>query len=92
MQDRKKTLLDSLLVEPKKTSFDYGAMISRPVTQDLLKAVKPDGFPLPHGTEYTSLTALTEDVIKRCSAEGYSLLESARFIHLATDQFNGAPA
>lgn len=88
----KEALMASLLASPKKTSFDYGAMISRPVTQDLMKAVKPDGFPLPHGSTYSDITSLTEDIIKRCSVEGYSLLESSRFIHLATDQFNGAPA
>ncbi|APU29962.1 hypothetical protein UYA_09550 [Ectopseudomonas alcaliphila JAB1] len=88
----KEALMASLLAEPKKVTFDYGAMISRPVTQDLLKSVQPDGFPLPHGSTYSDITSLTEDIIKRCSVEGYSLLESSRFIHLATDQFNGAPA
>lgn len=90
--DHKKILLDSLLAEPKRTTFNIAEMTSRPVTPEILKAVKPDGFPLPHGSTYSDITSLTEDIIKRCSVEGYSLLESSRFIHLATDQFNGAPA
>jgi hypothetical protein len=92
MQDYKNTLLDSLLAEPKRTTFNIAEMTSRPVTPEILKAAQPDGFPLPHGSTYSDITSLTEDIIKRCSVEGYSLLESARFIHQVTDQFNGAPA
>lgn len=86
----KEALMASLLAEPKKTSFDYGAMISRPVTQDLMKAVKPDGFPLPHGKDYEDTTSLVEDVFKRCRVEGYNDIQATKFAVMVLAQFDGS--
>lgn len=88
----KEALMASLLAKPQKVTWSIAEMVSRPVTPEIMKAAKPDGFPLPHGSTYTDLESLTTDVIKRCSVEGYSLLEAAKFIHQVTDQFNGSPA
>jgi hypothetical protein len=39
--DYKKTLLDSLQAEPKRTTFNIAEMTSRPVTPEILKAASP---------------------------------------------------
>ncbi|MFI8608418.1 hypothetical protein ACIGFL_08840 [Pseudomonas sp. NPDC077649] len=87
----KEALMASLLAKPKKVTFDIAEMTSRQVTPEILKAAKPDGFPLPHGSTYADLESLTTDVIKRCSVEGYPLTQAARFIQQIADQFNGSP-
>ena len=92
MNDHKETLLDSLLAEPKRTTFNIAEMTSRPVTPEILKAAKPDGWPLPHGSTYPDQTTLVADVFKRCRVEGYSDVQATKFAVMVLAQFNGAPA
>ena len=92
MQYYKKTLLDSLLAEPKRTTFNIAEMTSRPVTAEILKATQPDGFPLPHGKDYEDTTSLVADVFKRCRVEGYDDIQATKFAVMVLEQFEGSPA
>lgn len=49
-------------------------------------------LPIPHGSAYPSLQALTVDVIKRCKAEGLSLEATLRMLKQVVLQFEGAAA
>lgn len=90
MNDHKQALLDSLLAEPKKVTFDIAEMTSRQVTPEILKAAKPDGFPLPHGKDYEDTASLVEDVFKRCRVEGYNDIQATKFAVMVLAQFDGS--
>lgn len=59
-------------------------------SKPLAKASSP--LPIPHGSTYASLHALTVDVIKRCKAEGLSLEATLRMLKQVVLQFEGAAA
>lgn len=66
-------------------------LTSRPLSKaSTQEASSP--LPIPHGSTYASLHALTADVIKRCKAEGLSLEATLRMLKQVVSQFEGAAA
>lgn len=94
MKDYKEALLKSLQ-EPAThaPAWSIQDMISRPLASvKLSKAAEDKPLPIPHGSTYSSLHALTVDVMNRCTTTGLSLATTLRMLKQVALQFEGAPA
>lgn len=92
MKDYKEALLKSLH-EPtsRAPAWSVQDMISRPLAsvKPLTKASETWPLPIPHGSQYASLEALTIDVMDRCQAAGLSLATTLRMLKQIALQFEG---